>query len=106
MRSFEHDGVTFFHNNTMHPPTVHIQTSASGARIEVPLTSLLAFVAEVVRRERIDRLEQAADLDVLFGTVDGDVTVLDKVTPVLGQVQSDVRKLQACVGALTRRAGL
>ena len=105
MHSFEHDGVTFFHNNTIHAHTVHIQTSASGTRLEVPLTSLLAFVAEVVRRERIDRLEQASTLDVLFGTVDASTT-LDEVSREAERLRTDVRGVERDVRELARRAGL
>jgi hypothetical protein len=103
MHSFDHDGVTFFHNNTMHPHTVHIQTEHT--RIEVPLTSLLAFVAQVVRRERIDRLEQAATLDVLFGTVDASTT-LDEVSLATERLRDDVRGVERDMRALQRRAGL
>ncbi len=103
MHSFDHDGVTFFHNNTIHAHTVHIQTEHT--RIEVPMTSLLAFVAEVVRRERIDRLEHAANLDVLFGTVDASTT-LDDVSLDVERLRTEMRGLVRDMRALERRVGL
>lgn len=103
MHSFDHDGVTFFHNNTIDAHTVHIQTEHT--RIEVPMTSLLAFVAEVVRRERIDRLEQAATLDVLFGTVDASTT-LDEVSLDVERLRDDVRGVERDVRRVWERAGL
>ena len=65
------DGFTCLHNGDFSDNVILVEENGNGETLgqyTVPFSVLMAVVAEAVRRNRIDDIEQAADATILFGS--------------------------------------